>query len=336
MAVLHRLRECLDGMASLCLVDSACVLALLPITPPLQTVPEDYEPVLRDAMNLLDQDGVRIAVGVSAVFSSIQTFHIACRQARHLLRLCGEGTRLSLYANVDEQHIGLPMQFSDSQQLCSLLCAGDEHNALLLLDSAFQRIKRRGLVDESYLQHAFIGFIQVLDRAYYELGQSSAVPLTLPPLPVYSQTQSLSDLLGEVRSACCALCAHVNAQRQAKDSDQLSSLLRFLRENLSDPDLYAPNVAQRLGLAERSLHRMMREGTGKSFFEFLEDLRMEQANELLVHTDLPVADIARQCGFALSNSFYKAFKRRYGFAPSALRRGDAAPELATGEHGRPA
>lgn len=36
-------------------------------------------------------------------------------------------------------------------------------------------------------------------------------------------------------------------------------------------------------------------------------------------TDLPVHQIATNCGFALTNSFYKAFKRRFGTSPSALR-----------------
>lgn len=56
---------------------------------------------------------------------------------------------------------------------------------------------------------------------------------------------------------------------------------------------------------------------------------MARARELILSTDLPVNQIASSCGFALTNSFYKAFKRRFGTSPSALRSTRAQLDCAT-------
>ena len=45
-------------------------------------------------------------------------------------------------------------------------------------------------------------------------------------------------------------------------------------------------------------------------------LSEEQAIKLLARKQKPVAQVAAECGFASTNSFYKAFKRSYGKAPT--------------------
>ena len=42
------------------------------------------------------------------------------------------------------------------------------------------------------------------------------------------------------------------------------------------------------------------------------DLRLEKSKYLLEQTDLPVSEIARQCGFAYSYYFIRLFREKYG------------------------
>ena len=72
------------------------------------------------------------------------------------------------------------------------------------------------------------------------------------------------------------------------------------------------------------LTQFLKDQTGKSFTEYVEELRLSRAMELLRGSELGITEISVQCGFSTQNTFYKAFRRRFGISPSAVRRGDNA------------
>ena len=56
-----------------------------------------------------------------------------------------------------------------------------------------------------------------------------------------------------------------------------------------------------------------------TFTEKVNDLRAEYAKNLLVTTDMTVAEISDACGFSSVQYFYKVFARKYGTSPGKLR-----------------
>lgn len=99
-------------------------------------------------------------------------------------------------------------------------------------------------------------------------------------------------------------------------------VFRRLLERLDDmtrpPDL--PELATLCGLSVRHLTRAFRERTGTSIHRYLERQRVARATALLHGSTVPVADIARQLGFASPAYFATAFRRATGHAPAAYRR----------------
>ncbi|MCP5184402.1 MAG: AraC family transcriptional regulator ligand-binding domain-containing protein [Pseudomonadales bacterium] len=77
-------------------------------------------------------------------------------------------------------------------------------------------------------------------------------------------------------------------------------------------------VAERLGLSVRSLHRKLQEA-GTSFRELLDGSRRHRAAALLTGTRQPISDISDQLGFADVSSFRRTFSRWYGCPPSVFR-----------------
>ena len=64
---------------------------------------------------------------------------------------------------------------------------------------------------------------------------------------------------------------------------------------------------------------LFRKVTGKTFNEFLSDLRLKQAHKLLQEGNSSVNEIALQVGYNAPYYFSKCFKKYYGFAPSQVR-----------------
>lgn len=78
-------------------------------------------------------------------------------------------------------------------------------------------------------------------------------------------------------------------------------------------------VAARVGMNKSSFCTFMRSHTGKSLTEFVNDIRLEKAREMLRDTDSPVATIAYDTGFSNVTYFNRLFKRKFRLTPGAMR-----------------
>ena len=76
-------------------------------------------------------------------------------------------------------------------------------------------------------------------------------------------------------------------------------------------------------MGESQLKRKVRRLTGKSMANYITQLRMEKAMQLLKsRPDLRVGDVAEQCGFMDVAYFSRVFRQHYGMTPTVARNGE--------------
>ncbi|MGI2907294.1 helix-turn-helix transcriptional regulator [Tolypothrix sp. VBCCA 56010] len=75
-------------------------------------------------------------------------------------------------------------------------------------------------------------------------------------------------------------------------------------------------LAQIVGVSDRTLQRGFRELFGKTAFSYLTEKRMELAEQLLRQGNITVAEVAHRVGYSEPRRFAEAFKRKFGIAPS--------------------
>lgn len=66
-------------------------------------------------------------------------------------------------------------------------------------------------------------------------------------------------------------------------------------------------------------NRLIKENTGKTYSEYLQEIRLGEATNELRQSSLPVEDIARRVGYNNIGYFYKIFKKYYGMTPAEFR-----------------
>ncbi|PDS41182.1 AraC family transcriptional regulator [Rhizobium anhuiense] len=90
-------------------------------------------------------------------------------------------------------------------------------------------------------------------------------------------------------------------------------------------------VARQLHMSEATLRRHLA-AENNNFSSLLADVRMSHALSLLQSTDLPVGNIAHDVGYESASRFATRFRKRFGFAPTAVRghRRDNSHNPATG------
>lgn len=95
-----------------------------------------------------------------------------------------------------------------------------------------------------------------------------------------------------------------------------------------EPDLALPGLARRLGTNTGRVSRAINLGLGMNFSAFVNGLRAEGVADVLEdRPDADLLDLAFDMGFASKASFNRAFRARFGMAPSHYRRQVSNPDF---------
>lgn len=131
-------------------------------------------------------------------------------------------------------------------------------------------------------------------------------------IPDYDGGADLYDSLSETIKAYCAL---IN-ENKGSDNNFSYELLNYIDEHYTDPDICIAKIKTDFNCSESTLRKAFKQITDMSIAHYIEQKRMLLANELLNKKSSNVSEIAKMCGYDLPHSFYKAYKRFYGHAPT--------------------
>jgi transcriptional regulator GlxA family with amidase domain len=92
-----------------------------------------------------------------------------------------------------------------------------------------------------------------------------------------------------------------------------------LKERFRDDDALGRAV-HRAGIPERTLKRRFKAATGLAMIDYLQNLRIEAAKDMLETTRTAVDEISAGVGYDDASFFRRLFKRRVGLTPLAYRR----------------
>lgn len=94
---------------------------------------------------------------------------------------------------------------------------------------------------------------------------------------------------------------------------------KYVGEHYMDSSLSLDGVAAQLGISPSYLSRIFSEIDGKRFTQWLSDLRIEKAKELLADDSKLIRDIGQEVGFLTIQNFMRVFKAKTGVTPSEYR-----------------
>lgn len=84
-------------------------------------------------------------------------------------------------------------------------------------------------------------------------------------------------------------------------------------------------LSRKVGLSRAQFARLFKIKTGESPLRHLTRRRLERAAELLLESELSLAEIAERVGYESEFAFNRAFKRHHRLSPGAFRRRGGAP-----------
>lgn len=104
-----------------------------------------------------------------------------------------------------------------------------------------------------------------------------------------------------------------------KDEEMMRKIMDCIEENIDNNDFSVEVLGGTIGLNRTTLYYKIKSLTGYSPVEFIRDIRIKRAAQLLSDSQLLIKEIADMTGFSDMKYFTKSFKNKYGDTPTEYR-----------------
>ena len=124
----------------------------------------------------------------------------------------------------------------------------------------------------------------------------------------------------DARTAAREQIIAVKASTRAELARRAARAKHCILQRFGEATLSLDEIAREACLSPYHLIRVFRQIAGATPMQFLTGVRMDAAHRLLAETKLSIGEITLRTGYSDRSAFFKAFRKRFGVAPSAVER----------------
>ena len=126
------------------------------------------------------------------------------------------------------------------------------------------------------------------------------------------------DAFGYLRHVAESIFALKNQSVEKQTEDAVNRVKKYLVEHLDgDTSLY--NLAEQVHFSQEYLLRLFKKKEGITILQYINDLKLAMAKQLLTDPELHIKEIADRLGFASQGYFGRFFRNKTGLTPNAYR-----------------
>lgn len=143
----------------------------------------------------------------------------------------------------------------------------------------------------------------------------------------YNQQDRFSDI--NIRNCMQQLIIFLIRYKQYKNNEYAPNInmndslmqeaARYIRVNYRK-NISLEDVAEHVNISPTYFSKKFKASTGFGYREYLINVRLQQACDLLLETNMSITEIALECGFNDSNYFGDVFRRAKGLSPLKYRK----------------
>ncbi|MES2733802.1 MAG: two-component regulator propeller domain-containing protein [Bacteroidota bacterium] len=111
------------------------------------------------------------------------------------------------------------------------------------------------------------------------------------------------------------------------DVELLKRILKETENQMADPEFSVEKLCHQLGMSRMHLHRKLHALVGKTTSEFIREVRLKRAAQLLASGSKRISEVMQEVGFISNTHFTRYFKEMYGVSPKDYRESQPTEQL---------
>ena len=178
--------------------------------------------------------------------------------------------------------------------------------------------------DTPHLSHIYIRYVctTLLKMLIAALSTQSDEDLQNAAKEIYS-FRHFSDIIKLIEHYL-SLVINMFNQEQNASNYAIYQVEQYIHAHYSE-DLTLNTLADQVYLNPNYLSNIFAQVTGCTLNKYIKQIRMEKAQELLLHTNMKVSDISQAVGYPNTSYFCKSFQKLFGTTPERFRQGEPKP-----------
>lgn len=135
---------------------------------------------------------------------------------------------------------------------------------------------------------------------------------------VFSRDCSPKEMMDFVQKLYCLASERIQEHNRNRNRLDISRIKKYMEEHYTE-GITLELTAAAYYVSKEYLSKMFKAATGKGFLEYLTELRMERARELILDYKVPLKEVGEMVGYLDQAHFYKTFKKYFGKTPGEIR-----------------
>ncbi|HHV10531.1 MAG TPA: response regulator [Clostridiales bacterium] len=274
---------------------------------------EDITPIIEQKENN------RATFGISLLHSDLMELHDAYQEASHALNCRKIAEHSSSHYFYEKTVAPLFLEWSRTDEFLFRLEAGMAREVDSLVDQLFhfyETVPGCTLNDVKY--HCYQLTEQVRTMMNYYLEQSNTANETSSMQNIVNYIFELEQVKEYYRQFFLNIAELLRAKSIYAVDDVIERIQIYLQHNYQR-DLSVEFVSSLFYMNRSYCSHLFRVRTGQKFVDYLNQIRIDKAKELLVHTDKKMYHIAKAVGYDNAKYFFRVFKKLTGSTPERYR-----------------
>jgi AraC-like DNA-binding protein len=131
--------------------------------------------------------------------------------------------------------------------------------------------------------------------------------------------ETLEEMFVALLSICAQICGIGRPATMERNEMILETIKELIEQKYSDLNLSQQSIASNVKLSSAYIGKLFKDGTSMSITEYINDIRLRHAQQLLEYDKHSILEIMEKCGYSNSSYFFRLFKAKFGSTPKEYR-----------------
>lgn len=204
------------------------------------------------------------------------------------------------------------------EKLTTLIKAGDGNELQVALEGIFGRLARNRNGGVEYLRNLSLQIALLAEQLMLELGVGANSVEESPIWETLIRQETIEELQKTLEFYLAEICCLIKDKRSGKSRNLVERVQAIIESRFSE-NLTVSDIGKEVYLTPTYVSLLYKQETGRTVNEYLTQVRVDRAKQMLRNPQNKFYDICYAVGYADPSYFTKLFKKMTGVTPSTYR-----------------